>query len=131
MHTLINPKEFEAKNSRWQDIFTHLKNKGFDVFSPGIKIGECTSPYIVIKNNGSSKHTTFSTDEDYYSVMCYVPKLKYSELEPLVQKVKSAMKELEPMILPYGMQTSSYYDDSYKAHMISVEYKNYKKITRR
>ena len=81
-----------------------------------------------MKNNGSAKKVNVSTDEDYYSIMCYVPRNKYSELEVLVQKVKKAMKELKPMVLPYGMQTSSYYDDEIKAHMISIEYKNYKKI---
>ena len=102
---------FEYADSRWQDIYLHLKKSGFDVYSPGVKTGDCTKEYI-----------------DLYAVMCYVPKQAYSTLEPLVQKVKKAMKELEPMIMPYGSQTPSYYDDSYKAHMISIEYKNHKKI---
>lgn len=114
--------------SRWQDIHLHLKSAGFDVFSPGMKIGECTKKYVVLKNDGSSKHTSFSTDVDLYAIMCYVPKDKYSELEPMIQSVKRTMKELEPMILPYGTQTPSYYDDGYKAHMVSIEYKNYKKV---
>lgn len=125
---MIDANTFEYKESRWQDIFLHLKNQGFDVFSPGMKTGECTSEYLVVKNDGSSKHTSFSTDVDLYAVMCYVPKTKYSILETLVQRVKSSMKELEPMILPYGSQTPSYYDDSLKAHMVSIEYKNYKKL---
>ena len=119
---------FQYAESRWQDIFLHLKKAGFDVYSPGIKVGECTEEYIVVKNDGSSKHPTLSSDNDLYAVMCYVPKENYSRLEPMVQEVKKAMKGLEPMILPYGSQTPSYYDDSYKAHMISIEYKNYKKI---
>lgn len=125
---MIDVNTFEYKESRWQDIFLHLKNQGFDVYSPGTKTGECTSEYLVVKNDGSSKHVSFSTDVDLYAVMCYVPKEKYSALEPLVQMVKKSMKELEPMIKPYGSQTPSYYDDSYKAHMISIEYKNHKKI---
>lgn len=119
---------FQYADSRWQDIFLHLKKAGFDVYSPGTNVGECTKEYIVVKNDGSSKHTTVSSDNDLYAVMCYVPKENYSRLEPMVQEVKKAMKGLEPMILPYGSQTPSYYDDSYKAHMISIEYKNYKKI---
>lgn len=119
---------FQYAESRWQDIFLHLKEAGFDVYSPGAKVGECTEEYIVVKNDGSSKHPTVSSDNDLYAVMCYVPKENYSRLEPMVQEVKKAMKGLEPMILPYGSQTPSYYDDSYKAHMISIEYKNYKKI---
>lgn len=125
---MINVNEFEYKDSRWQDIFLHLKKQGFDVYSPGMKTGECTSEYLVVKNDGSSKHTSFSTDVDLYAVMCYVPKDKYSSLEPLVQRAKKSMKELEPMIKPYGSQTPSYYDDDLKAHMISIEYKNYKKL---
>lgn len=119
---------FEHTNSIWKDISSHLKKSGFDVYSPGIKVGECTKEYIVVKNDGSLQHVSFSTDVDLYAVMCYVPKNKYSSLEPLIQNVKRCMKELEPLILPYGNQTPSYYDDGVKAHMISIEYKNYKKM---
>ena len=125
---MIDVNTFEFKDSRWQDIFIHLKQDGFDVYSPGIKVGECNSEYLVVKSDGSSKHISFSTDVDLYSVLCYVPKDKYSTLESLVQRVKKSMKGLEPMIKPYGSQTPSYYDNSYKAHMISIEYKNYKKL---
>lgn len=125
---MINANTFQYEESRWQDIFMCLKNQGFDVYSPGMKTGECTSEYLVVKNDGSSKHSSFSTDIDLYAVMCYVPKDRYSSLETLVQRVKNSMKELEPMILPYGSQTPSYYDDSLKAHMVSIEYKNYKKL---
>ena len=125
---MIDTGTFEYKDSRWQDISVCLKKSGFDVYSPGVKVGECKSPYVVVKNDGSTKHASFSTDVDFYAVMCYVPKDAYSKLEPMVQSVKRAMKELEPMIFPYGTQTSSYYDDAYKAHMVSIEYKNYKKL---
>lgn len=125
---MIDVNTFEYNESRWQDIFLHLQSEGFDVYSPGMKTGECTSPYLVVKNDGSSKHIAFSTDVDLYAVLCYVPKEKYSSLEPLVQRVKKSMRGLEPMIKPYGSQTPSYYDDSLKAHMISIEYKNYKKL---
>lgn len=125
---MIDTKTFEYSDSRWQDIFLHLEKSGFDVYPPGIKVGECTSQYIVVKNDGSTRHANISTDDDFYAVMCYVPRGSYSTLEPMVQAVKRAMKGLEPMILPYGSQTPSYYDDSYKAHMVSIQYKNYKKL---
>lgn len=125
---MIDTKEFVPLESRWQDIHAHLTSKGYIVYAPGTKNGECTEPYIVVKNDGSYKHTNFSTDRDMYAVMVYVPKGQYSKLEPLVQKVKRDMKELEPMILQYGQQLPSYYDDTIKAHYISIEYENYKKI---
>ena len=119
--------KFEYADSRWQDIFLHLENAGFDVYPPSVYVGECKSPYIVVKNSGSTAHPSFSSDIDMYDVMCYVPQMGYSKLEPMLQKVKAAMKELEPMILPYGEQAPSYFDDSLKAHMTSITYKNYKK----
>lgn len=106
----------------------NLEDNGFKVYSPGTKIGECFEPYIVVKNNGSSKHINSNIDDDFYTIMCYVPKQRYSKLEPMIQMVKAAMKNLEPMIVPAGSQTPSYYDDGVKAHMISIEYKNYKKV---
>lgn len=125
---MIDPTTFVTQGTVWRDIHTHLKNAGYDVYSPGTKLGECTSEYLVVKNNGSTRHSQYSTDQDFYSVMCYVPKQKYSDLEALVQRVKATMKDLMPMVRPYGTQSASYYDDTYKAHMVSIEYVNYKKI---
>lgn len=125
---MIDTNNFKYKDSIWQDIFVHLKNANFEVYPPGIKKGECESSYVVVKNDGSTKHASFSTDVDLYAIMCYVPKDEYSTLESFVQNVKESMKGLMPVVLPYGSQTPSYYDDGVKAHMISVEYKNYKKL---
>lgn len=124
----IKPFEFDYKQSRWQDLYVHLKNKGYEVYAPAQKVGECTSPYLVIKNDGSYRHVNFSTDRTQYAIYCYVPKLKYSELEPLVQKVKQDMTELYPMFQLYGQELASFYDDEVKAHYIAIEYENYKKV---
>lgn len=124
---MIDTKTFQPGTSRWEDIFDCLEENGFKVFPPGIATGECKAPYVVVKNDGSTSHSSFSTDVALYAVMCYVPKQAYSKLEPLVQNVKKTLKKLEPMISQYGNEAPSYYDDSVKAHMISIEYKNYKK----
>lgn len=124
----IDTSEFEYAESRLMDLYQHLKNKGFDVYMPGIKSGECTSPYVVVKNDGGTKHISFSSNVDLYSIMCYVPKQSYSRLEPFVTSVEKAMKDIVPLFHPQGQKTPSYYDDSVKAHMISIEYKNYKKL---
>lgn len=125
---MIDTSTFEYADSRWQDLYRHLKKKGYDVYSPGIKVGECTAAYLVVKNNGGSKHNSFSTSVDTYDIMCYVPKQAYSSLEPLVQSVKEAMKELDPLFKWNGADTGSYYDDSVQAHMYTITYKNYKKL---
>lgn len=125
---MIDTLEFKPLDSRWQDIHAHLTSKGYDVYPPGVKVGECTKPYIVVKNDGGYRHANFSSMRDMYAIMCYVPKGQYSKLEPMVNNVKKDMKELKPMIFEYGEQQPSYYDDTCKAHYISIEYENYKKI---
>lgn len=114
--------------SRIQDIYLHLKEQGFEVYFPAQKVGECLSPYVVVKDATTSKYLEYSSTVTYYDIMCYIPKDHFSELEPFVESVKVAMKGLIPMIKPTYSQTQSYYDDSVKAHMTSVQYKNYRKI---
>lgn len=119
---------FVPKESRWQDMYSLLKSKGFDVYAPAQKIGECVSPYVVVKNDGSYGHVQYSTERDLYTVYCYVPRDKYSLLEPLVQQVKIAMRDLYPMFRPYHQQLPSFYDEETKAHGIGIEYENFKKV---
>lgn len=114
--------------SRWQDIYEHLTQKGFDTYSPGQHQGECTSPYVVVKDMGGSRLGDFTSMKHLYDIMCYVPQDHFSELEPFVQKVKTAMLGLYPMIRPAHYETPSFYDDTNRSHMISVQYINYKKF---
>lgn len=117
--------------SRWQDMFLFLKNKGYNVYSPGSKSGECTKEYLVLKSEGATRHGSFSTIDDYYDILCYVPEKQYKDLEVLVERVRKDMKELEPLIMPDYQHMPSFYDDSIKAHMTSMTYLNHKKMYKR
>lgn len=114
--------------SRIQDIYLHLQTNGFEVYFPAQKMGECLSPYVVVKDATTSQYLNYSSTITYYDLMCYVPKNHFSTLEPFLRSVKQAMKALDPMIKPTYNQTQSYYDDSIKGYMVSIQYKNYKKI---
>ena len=118
-------------DTRWEDIFEKLQEHGSDVYSPGRKTGECTSPDVVVKDAGRVVSTEVSSSQDLYDLMCYVPKDNYSTLEPFVDRVETVMDELFPMIRPMHFRTASFYDDSVKAHMISTQYVNWKKNKRR
>lgn len=118
-------------DTRWQDIYKKLKDRGIDVYSPGTKTGECTSPYVVVKDAGRVGSSTISSSQDLYDLMCYVPAKNYSTLESFVDRVEQVMDELFPMIRPMHFRTPSFYDDSVKGHMISTQYVNWKKNTRR
>lgn len=117
-----------STKSRWQDIFLHLKQGGFDVYSPAQKTGECKAPYLVVKDASSSQFLNYSSTRSFYDILCYVPKAHFSDLEHFVGTVEAAMKGLSPMIQPTYTKTPSFYDDSVKGHMVSIQYYNYRKI---
>lgn len=125
---MIDTATFKYEDSRWQDLYLFLASKGYDVYTPGQKEGECLSKYIVIKYAGSVKADMISSRRDLYDLILYVPKASYSQLESFVQQVISDMKEVEPLFMPYdNQQDTSYFDDSVKAHFVSIMYMNYKK----
>lgn len=116
------------KNSRWKDIYDHLKSKGIDVYSPGQHEGECLSRYVVLKVGGVSQLGQFTSTVNSYDLLVYVPKNEYSELEVFVEQVKSIMRELEPMIKPQNIQTESFFDDRINGHMVSIMYSNNRRM---
>lgn len=120
-----------SDSTRWKDLYDHLKSKGFNVYSPGQKTGECKEDYIVIKDAGLTGLVEISSSQKLYDIMCYVPMSKYSTIETFVDSVETAMDELFPEFRPVHYRTPSYLDDTVKAHMVSTQYINYRKNIRR
>lgn len=113
--------------SVWAEVYKKLKAKGYEVYSPGQKEGECERKYIVIKDDGTTKDLVVSSLVKTITIMCYVPSNRYSELSGYVSEVKGVMKEMFPLVRPNGLETPSFLDDAVKAHMISVQYNSYMK----
>lgn len=109
-------------------IYTHLKSKGVSVYFPGQALNDVLEPRVVVKKNGTSQYNELSTTLTTYDLMCYVPVAKYSELSPFVDQIKEYMRELQPAIMPTYFETPSFLDETVKGQMISIEYRNYKKI---
>lgn len=125
---MLNIENFTYSDSILQDLYLFLKSRNVNVYLPGVKAGECRNPYVVVKNNGGTKIPGISSGQTFYSIMCYVPKNNYSNLEAYVKEIKNIMKEIKPLFKFSGNETSSYYDDKIKAHMISIDYINVKKL---
>lgn len=117
-----------ANNNRWGDIYNHLVSKGFKVYAPAQHQGECTERYIVLKLYTGAQISTYSSFSQQYDLLLYIPKDEYSQFEDFIASVKDAMKELKPMIMPLHTQTPSYYDDTVKGHMVSIQYRNSRKL---
>jgi hypothetical protein len=116
------------EETRFMDIYSNLADNGIDVYSPAQHEGECTSPYVVVKDAGVTRYQQFSSVQALYDIMCYVPKNRFTELEKYVGRVKEIMKRLEPMIMPTHTELASFYDDTVNGHMVSIQYRNYRKI---
>lgn len=117
-----------AEANRIQDLYVHLESKGYEVYFPGQKTTECLKPYIVIKDEGLTQFQQYSSDIRLYAVMCYVPYARFTDLETMVDTVKDRMKELYPMFVSTRFETPSFYDDTVKAYMISIQYRVAKKF---
>lgn len=111
-----------------KQIYDCLKDNGFDVYFPGQYKGECLNPYVVVKQSGSIDTITVSSERPMYDLMVYAPENNYSMLEQIVYDMKQCLKKLYPMITYSGNETSAYYDDEKKAHMISVQYYGIRKV---
>lgn len=106
-------------------IYKHLKSEGFDVYSIGQHEGICSSPYIVVKENGESEIAGTSLINDTVELLMYYPIGRYSELANYKKRILNVMKyqkgirrviEAMPTII----------DDDKKAYMTSFTYKKIK-----
>lgn len=111
-----------------KQVYDHLKKSGFDVYFPGQHKGDCENKYIVLKMDGGTVLETVSSERPIYTVMCYVPERKYSELADYVLDVKDKMRGVYPMLMYAGNETPSYFDESVSGHMVSFQYQGIRKL---
>lgn len=111
-----------------KQIYDVLKEQGINVYFPGQHKGECKNRYTVVKMEGAVQSLTVSSERPIYTLMCYVPCNKYSELEEYVNELKTKMKKIFPVVMYVGNETPSYYDEGVNAYMISFQYQNCRKI---
>lgn len=106
-------------------IYKHLKNNGFDVYSIGQHEGICTNPYIVVKENGESEIVGTSLTNDIVELLIYYPVGTYSKLNEYKQSVLYTMKLLKGIRRVIDPMPTII-DDDKKAYMTSFIYKKIK-----
>lgn len=111
-----------------KQIYDCLKENGIDVYFAGQHEGECIKKYTVIKKGGATTEYNVSAERPLYTIMCYVPKHNYSELEDYVLEIKKHMKNVYPLVMYLGNETDSFYDETVKGHMVSFQYQGCRKI---
>lgn len=117
------------KKSVLKQIYDCLKRTGEEVYFPSQHEGDCTKRYIVIKREGATALLNVSSERPIYSIMLYVPKNNYSQLEDMKMLVEEQLKELYPMV-EYNTDSPTFYDENVKGHMLTMTYVGIRKINR-
>ena len=104
-------------------IINQLADAGIDVALPGAKQEICLAPYAVVQRSGTY-HYAQSERLGYslISVHCYAPLQSYDMLDDLIERVKSALKSLEPDLRPVGNESPHIINDKFRAHEASIDY---------
>ena len=89
-------------------LFEYLKDNGADVYFVGQHKGECKSPYIVLKDDGTSS-LNGKTGTSLIDVLFFIPQNNFTKCEP-------------------NTETGIVVDDEKKALTFSVMYEFYKKL---
>ncbi|MEY8275095.1 hypothetical protein [Blautia marasmi] len=104
----------------WQDIFLHLTDAGFNVYSMGQHEGKCTAPYIVLKSDIS--RIEHSVEGQWYKLLLYFPADRYSQFGGYIDTVKTRMNELYPVMKLVDDQQPHYLDDDVEAYTTGLYY---------
>lgn len=109
----------------FKEIYKHLKNNGFDVYSIGQHKGICSSPYLVIKENGVNEIIGTSLNNEMAEIMVYYPLGAYSELNQYKQSTLCCMKLLKG-VRRIIESSPTIIDDDKKAFTTSFYYRKIK-----
>lgn len=109
----------------FKELYLHLKNNGFNVYSIGQHKGVCIDPYIVISEIGDSDIVGKNLMNKNIELLIYYPLGKYSEFSGYIEQIKKAMKELSHfrrVINPNPIIV----DDDKQAYMTFLAYRKIK-----
>lgn len=104
----------------WQTIFRHLQEHGFDTYALGQHKGICTSPYIVLRNNGTT--LAQGVEQVVYELLLYMPVERMSEFENFIGEVKQAMNRLYPALKLVSPEDIHYLDEDVQGYMTGLSY---------
>lgn len=106
----------------FKEIYKHLKDGGFEVYSIGQHKGNCEKQYIVISETGSNEIIGKNLMSDNIELLIYYPIGIYSEFTTYINQIKITMKDLKSyrrIISPNPIIV----DDDKKAYMTFLSYR--------
>nr|PZN07753.1 MAG: hypothetical protein DIU64_11785 [Caldicoprobacter oshimai] len=112
----------------WSRIMDKLEEKGLNPYAPGMYEGVCQERFCIVRMSSQMPMAgTNKVGTKLFDIIVYVPKTRYPDIEPYMQEIKEAMKELN-FIRPTGNETPPVPDDEKEAFTASIEYQVLKKL---
>lgn len=106
----------------YENVKSVLRSAGITVKLPGQYEAPCKESYVVIQNGGTYSYAVGTlTGYTLLYIRCYVPLSNYGKLQPLLERVKTALFPLTS-ITPTGNEGIHQIDNTYQAHTSYVEY---------
>ncbi|MEY7998606.1 hypothetical protein AB8U03_00070 [Clostridium sp. Mt-5] len=115
----------------WERVFLLLKSRGIDVYSPGQHEGKCTSPYVVVKNTGTSGFQgSNQIGSQTLDIIIYYPLTNYSDMEPYTCQIQNFLSQLKEYIRSTGNITPVVIDDTVSGYTQTIEYQTFQRLRR-
>ncbi|PRR84744.1 hypothetical protein [Clostridium luticellarii] len=106
-----------------QKLFDYLADLGYEVYFPNQKTGECTSFYIVLKEQlTTSSIYSFKLGHTNIDVILYAPRTQTLALLDKKKEIKEHLKSYEGLFYG-GYESPTIEDDSVKGITCSVTYR--------
>ena len=102
-----------------------LKAQGILCYDPGIAVGPCRAPYVVVCGGGAYAQGMSGSASIGYRIVtlyCFVPRVD-GNLPALVGKAKAAMKQLTGQLQPTGNEGPEMVEQDYDARSQTIEYR--------
>ena len=104
----------------FKEIYLHLKEQGFNVYSIGQHKGKCLEPYLVVSETGDMDITGSGLMHKTVEVLIYYPVGKYSGVSAYIDSVKKAMQGLK--LRRVITSNPTIIDDDKQAYMTFLSY---------
>lgn len=107
-----------------KEIFDFLNNLGYEVYFPNQKTGECTSFYIVLKEQlTTSGLTSYRLGYTNIDIILYAPRTQMLMLLDKKKEIKEHLKGYKTLFYA-GMEAPVIEDDVVKGITCSVTYRS-------
>lgn len=109
----------------FRDLYTYLRNMGYEVYSLGQQDKTCTRPFILFYNAGVGETTSKSLKREFIELWLFFPFGKYSEVKDYIDSVQETIGTFGKLRRNYESTNAIQIDNDMKAYYTKLSYYRY------